>query len=132
MLSNHSLLSATIQSLLQNEANFQFYTVATDQPKMSSKIKQRNPHAIIIDSGDTSLGKDVITHLLDQHPKAKVIALNLDRRNINVYGVHRVVNSDLNGLMDAIRGRRQLPGKGAHKKKTKSADAGNGGEAMGT
>lgn len=132
MLSNHSLLSASIQSLLQSEASFQFYTVAADEPKMSTKIKQKNPHTIIIDSDDASLGDDVITRLLAQHPRATVIALNLNRREFNVYGVRRVLNSDLDGLLDAIWGKRQIPGKETRKRNTKSADAENGGEAMAT
>ena len=93
------------------------------------KPRNYQTEAIIIQKA--KLGDDVITQL-GQHPKAKVIALNFNQRNSNVYRVRRVVNSNLDGLMDAIRGRRQLPGKESHKKKTESADAGNGGETMGT
>lgn len=129
LLSNHSFLCASIQSLLQSEANLQFYTLTADEPnKISAKIKRKNPHVIIVDSGDKSLV--YVSYLLSQHPKARVITLNFNQKGFNVYEVFRVVKPDLNRLMDTIRGRRRLPGKEFRQNKTKRADALRGGKEI--
>lgn len=131
LLTNRSLLSASVQSLLQSEANIKLYTASVDGPGMIADIKLRNPHVIIIDSGDTSLGEGAVTQLLGHYPRAKVIALNLNRKEIEVYKVRRVVETDLAGLLKAISGRRQRPITESNGNTTDSKVSSEGGEAMG-
>jgi len=121
VVSNHSLLCASIHNLLQSEAHLQFWTVAVDEfAKMSAKIKRKNPHVIILDSGDKSLS--YVNYILSQNPKAKVITLNFNQRGFNLYEVFRVDKSDLNILMAIIRDRRQLIGKEFRQGKIKSTN----------
>lgn len=104
LLKNHSLLSASIERLLQNEASFELSIVAANDPKATAKIRRRHPQAIIIDSGDASLGEGVIPRLLEEHPQTKVIAVNLHHSDIRVYQIRAVLQTDLIGLLEAIQG----------------------------
>ena len=104
LLKNHSLLSASIEKLLQNEVSLELSIVAADDPKATAKIRRRRPQAIIIDSGDASLGEGVIPRLLEEHPQTKVIAVNLNHSGITVYQIRDVLQTDLAGLLEAIQG----------------------------
>ncbi|MBI4302062.1 MAG: hypothetical protein HY664_05610 [Chloroflexi bacterium] len=106
LLSNRSLLSAGVRRLLQGVDSLELSIVAAEDPEASPKLRELAPEVIILDSDDPSLGEGIITHLLGQHPKARVIALKLDRKGIEVYMMHRCVETDLFGLLEAIRGRR--------------------------
>lgn len=102
LLSNHSLLTASIKSLLQSEANLELSTVTADDPDINTKIGQSNPHAIIMDSGDTALSEGAITRLLKEHPKTRVIVVNLNEHGIKMYQTQEILRTDLAGLLDAI------------------------------
>ncbi len=56
--------------------------------------------------------------------------LNLSRKGIEVCRVHHVVETDVDGLLEAIPGKR-LARKESRRKPTDAADGWNGGEAMG-
>ncbi|MFQ5874115.1 MAG: hypothetical protein ACE5JL_09975 [Dehalococcoidia bacterium] len=105
LLSNRSLLAAGVQRLLQDVDGLDLSIVAADQPEATAKIKQLDPHVIILDSGDTSLGQRPIAQMLEEHPRAKVVALNLNRDGIDVYRVKRVLRTTLDGLLEAIQGK---------------------------
>ena len=104
LLNSRSLLAAGVQSLLQGIDGLELHTVSADDPQATAKIRDLAPGVIVLDSGDVSLGKGVITRMLEEHPKAKVIALSLKREDIGVYRVERVLQTDLSGLLEAIRG----------------------------
>jgi hypothetical protein len=130
LLSNRSLLAVSIQRLLQNEKGFKLSVVAADDPEVTAKIKQRSPQVIIIDSGDDSLGEGVIMRLLEEHPKTRVIALNLNHVGIKVYQMKHALQTSLDGLLETIRGK-EAPVKGRRVQPTGEAIAGKeGGEAM--
>lgn len=130
LLGNRSLLTAGVQRLLEGVDSLDLSIVAAGEPAAIARLHPPAPEVIVLDSGDPSLGEGVITHLLGQHPKARVIALDLNRRGIEVYRVRRVVETDLDGLLEAIRGKR-MPRKESRQKTAVAADGGNGGEAMG-
>ncbi len=109
LLSNHSLLAAGVQRLLQGVDSLDLSIVAAEDSEAISRLHQLTPDVIVLDSGDPSLGEGVITHLLGQHPRAKVVAVNLGRRGIEVFRVHRVIETSLDGLLKAIGGK-QLSG----------------------
>ena len=105
LLSNRSLMTASIQKLLQDAEGFELSIVAADDPEATAKIKQQNPRAIIIDSDDTSLGEGVITRLLEEHSKVKVIALSWHHVGIKVYQMKHLMRTNPDGLLETIRGK---------------------------
>ncbi len=104
LLSNRSLLVTSVQKLLQSAEGFELSIIETDDPEATAKIRQRIPVAIIIDSGDTSLGEGVITRLLEDHPKVKVIVLSWNYVGIKVYQMKHALQTSLDGLLETIRG----------------------------
>jgi DNA-binding NarL/FixJ family response regulator len=132
LLSNRSLLAAGVQRLLECVDSLELSTVATGDPGAIPKLRQLAPEVIVLDSGDPSLGEGAITRLLGQNPRVRVVALNLDRTGIEIYRMHHVVQTDLDGLLEAIQGRRRLARKGSRSKTTNAANGENGGGAMGT
>ncbi len=130
LLSNRSLFAASIQRLLESETSFELFTVVADDPKAIANIRRMSPQVIIIDSGDTSLGEGVITRLLEEHPKTRVIALNLNHGGIKVYQMKHILQTNLDGLLETIRGKRN-PVKGRHVRPTGEAVTGkNGGDTI--
>ena len=105
LLSNRSLLAVSIQRLLQSEKDLGLSVVAADDPEATAKIRRRAPQVIIIDSSDASLGEGVITRLLQEHPKVKIIALNWNHKSIEVYQMKHVLQTNLDGLLETIRGK---------------------------
>ena len=105
LLSNRSLLVTSVQKLLQSAEGFELSIVMADDPEVTAKIKQRSPQAIIIDSGDTSLGEGAITRLLNEHAKVRVIALSWNHEGIKVYQMKHVLQTNLDGLLETIRGK---------------------------
>lgn len=78
--------------------------VAADDPEATSKISQLDPQAILLDSDDTLLGRGSITRMLEEYPGARIVVLNLYRQGIEVYRMKRVLQTDLDGLLEAIWG----------------------------
>ena len=76
---------------------------AQDQ-EWATKMKELEPGAIMLDSGDRSLVEGVITRLLATCPKAKVVGLNTDNKSIDIYQMSRVPQTDMAGLLEAIGG----------------------------
>ena len=103
LLSNHSLLATSIQKLLQDEESFEFSIILADDPEVRAEITRRRPEVIILDSGDASLGEGVITRLLEENPRTRVIALNLNHVGMQVYQMRHVLQTDLGGLLEAIQ-----------------------------
>ncbi|MBI2936425.1 MAG: response regulator transcription factor [Chloroflexi bacterium] len=132
LLSNRSLLAAGVQRLLQGVDSLELSIVAARDSEALTKLRHLAPEVIVLDSGDPTLGEGVVTSLLGQHPRARVIALNLDRTGIEVYSLHRVVHADLEGLLEAIHGRRRLPGKESSQKTATTANGGDGGATIST
>ncbi|MBI4301356.1 MAG: response regulator transcription factor [Chloroflexi bacterium] len=105
LLSNHSLLAAGVQRLLQGVDSLELSIVAAKDPEAILKLRRLTPEVIVLDSSDPSLGEGVIPRMLEENPHARVVALNLNRSDIEVYRVRHVLHTDLNGLLEAIRGK---------------------------
>lgn len=110
LLSNGSVLAAGVERLLQNIDRVEFSTVPGEDPEAVVTIKRLAPTAIVLDSGD-ALSKASITRLLEGIPKVRVIALRADQKGIEVYRMSRVWETNLEGLLEAISGRRVTPGR---------------------
>lgn len=105
LLSNRSLMASGLQQLLQGVDGLELSVVTALDREAVPVLKKLAPDVILLDAGDASLGKSVITQLLAEHPKARVIALNANRLGIEVYRLKRVQQANLNGLLKAIQGR---------------------------
>ena len=103
LLSNHSLLATSVQKLLENEDGFELSLMLADDLEVKTKITRRKADVIILDSGDASLGEGVITRLLEENPRARVIALNLNNEGLKVYQMKHVLQTGFNGLLEAIQ-----------------------------
>lgn len=108
LLSNRSILASGIQRLLEEAEGVALSVIKTDDPEWPAKLARTVPRVIVLDSGDASLGEGGISHLLEEHPRAKIIALNLNHTGMDVYRMKRVVPTDLEGLLHAIHGRTAL------------------------
>lgn len=105
LLSNGSLMSAAVHRLLGADPGLEICVLAEHDPDIVAKLRDLAPRVIMLDSGNMAATASVITRILHEHPQAKVIALNLDRADIEVYRMKRVVRADAEGLLDAIRGK---------------------------
>lgn len=131
LLNNHSLLAAGVQSLLQDVEGLELSVVSTRDPDANQKLLQLAPEVIVLDSGDASLGEGGIARLASEHPGARIVSLNLRRTGIEIHQVHRIVEANLDGLLEAIWGGPQLPTEEPPQGMTYEEDAGMGGAAMG-
>lgn len=134
LLSNHSLLTSGVQKLLQGVEGLELSVIAAPAQEIVPVLKRLAPDAIVLDTGDTSLGEGVITQLLAEHPKARVVALNANRVGLEVYRLKRVLQADLDGLLKAILGRAAAAGQGPGPQRPQRVGARrseNGGGAMG-
>ncbi len=131
MLNSRSLLAAGVQRLLQGVDGLELTIVAADDPEAAAKLRELAPRVIVLDSGDSSLGEGVVTQMLEEHPRARVVTLNLNHAGIDVYRMRRVQQTSVDGLLEAIHGKKkQANSQGRHR----SRDAGglnSGGETMG-
>lgn len=116
ILSNRSLVAAATQRLLEGMEDLDLCVVGPDDPEASVTISQQDPQAIIVDTGDPTMQEGLAARLLRQHPHAKVIALNVDEHDIKVYRVEQVLQADLAGLLQAIRGRGSAAKRGSRPK----------------
>ncbi len=107
MFNSRSLLAAGVQRLLQGVAGLELSIVAADDPESGARLRKLAPSVIVLDSGDASLGEGVITQMLEEHPRARVVALSLDHAGIDVYRMRRVQRTNLDGLLEAIQGKRK-------------------------
>lgn len=113
MLTNHSLLAAGLQRLLQAIDGIELCTVLADDPQAAERIRSLDPQAIVLDSGDISMGEATITQMLEEHPRARVVALNLKRSGIEVFEMQRLAPTDLTALLEAIQSKGS-PASGGH------------------
>lgn len=106
LLSSGSLLAAGVERLLGAECGLDICVVAEHDPEIAAKLRRLAPSVIVVDSGKIATAEGVITRILQEHPQAKVIALNLNRTDIEVYRMERLVQADTQGLLEAIQGKR--------------------------
>jgi DNA-binding NarL/FixJ family response regulator len=130
ILNSRSLLAAGVQRLLRGADGLKLTIVAADDPEAAAKLKQLAPKVIVLDSGDSSLGEGVVTQMLEEHPKARVVALNLDHAGIDVYRIRRVHQTNVDGLLEAIHGKRKQANNRGRQRPRDAGGSINGGETM--
>ncbi len=104
LLSNRSLFVAGVERLLQDVSDVELNVLPVDHPSLSQEVARFAPDVIILDSGGATPGEGAIVGLLAEHPRAKVIGLNLNESVIKVFRVRRARHMDLEGLLEVIRG----------------------------
>lgn len=80
--------------------------VPADDPEWMAQVRRLAPSVVVMDSTDRYLDQGAITRILEERPRARVVAINLNHGGIDVYRRSRVHLTDLNGLLAAIQGRR--------------------------
>ncbi len=128
LLSSRSLFAAGVQRLLEDSDGIELSTVAADEAGWVTKVKHLAPKVIVMDSSDCSLDQGVIARLLEEHPRARGIALSLNHAGMDVYWMKRVPQTNVDGLLGAIQGKGAST-KGTRKQRSTSTKVvGNGGE----
>jgi DNA-binding NarL/FixJ family response regulator len=105
LLSNRSVLVAGIRLLLESIEGLELAVVPGDDPEVRRRIHQLAPQAILLDCERGLPDHGLVTQMLEEHPKARVIVLGVNRQDIEVYSLRKVRHTDLDGLLEAIGGR---------------------------
>jgi DNA-binding NarL/FixJ family response regulator len=103
LLDNRSLFTTGVLKLLLAMNGISVSVVPSDSEDWADTVRSLCPKVIVLDSSDAFLGENTITHILDEYPGTRVVALSLDRGSISVYQVDRVTNTTLDGLREAIQ-----------------------------
>lgn len=103
LLSNRSLFATVVKTLLEKVDSFQLCVASVDDPDWVAKLGEMQPDAVVFDSGDLSRRDEIVARLLECCPNTRVISLNLFRQAIDVYRRERILQTDLNGLLEAIK-----------------------------
>jgi DNA-binding NarL/FixJ family response regulator len=104
LLNNRSLFVAGVERLLQGVDDVELNVVPVDHANLATEVKRFAPHIIILDSGAAQPSGEAIVGLLAEHPKAKVVGLNLNEPAMKVFRMRQVRHMDLEGLLEVIRG----------------------------
>ncbi|MBC8280335.1 MAG: hypothetical protein H8E48_06075, partial [Chloroflexi bacterium] len=90
LLNNRSLLASGVLNLLYAMEGVSISVVPSDDKDWAYTVDGMDPEILVLDAGDSALGDNPITQLLDLYPDARVVALSLDRDTISVYQVNKV------------------------------------------
>ena len=88
---------------MEDGKDMELSLVAADDAQWLARVRQLLPDVIVLDSGDATLGDGAIPCLLKEHPRARVVALNLNHAGIEVYRMRRLLHTNVAGLLDAVR-----------------------------
>ncbi len=102
LITDRSLLASGVLRLLGNVEGLQVLPVNADDPECDQKIKKFAPSVIIIDSGDTPMGQGMTFRLLNRHPEATVAALNVNRTDLQIYRMDRVIDCSPEEFLEVI------------------------------
>ncbi len=102
LLSNRSLFTTVVKSLLERVGSYQLCVVSAADPTWEDKLRKLQPKAVVFDSDDISVQQTVTKLLTDCCPDTKVISLYLSREGIDVYRKQRVRQADLESLLEVI------------------------------
>ena len=105
LVSNRSVLVAGIQRLLEGTNSVELSVVQEDAPDLQRHIQILAPQAILLD-GEGVADQGMVTQMLEQQPAARVIVLGVQRKDIEVYSLRKVLHTDLDGLLEAIHGKK--------------------------
>ena len=102
LITNRSLLASGVLRLLGNVDGLDVLSINADDPECGQKIKKFAPSVIVIDSGDPSMGQALAFRLLNRHPGATVAALNVNRTDLQIYRMDRVIDCSPEELLEVI------------------------------
>lgn len=81
LLSNRSILVAGIRRLLEKVDGLELAVVPGDDPEANKRIRQLAPQAILLDCEKGLPDQALVTQMLAEHPKARVIVLGVSRQD---------------------------------------------------
>ena len=108
LITNRSLLASGVLRLLRNAEGLEVLPINADDPECDQKIRIFAPSVIILDSGDPRMGQGMAFRLLNRHPEATVAALNLNRTDLQIYRMDRVIDCSPEELLEVL-GANALP-----------------------
>jgi hypothetical protein len=104
LLTNRSLFAAGVQELLLGVDGMTLSVVDAADPSAMRKITSQSPHVIVLDADEAPVWRLAVVRILELQPEARVVALSLNNAAIDVYRLKRVIPTDFDGLVRAIRG----------------------------
>jgi hypothetical protein len=104
VLSNGSLLMASVLSLLQGVDALDVSSVSATDAEAPAAIAHLAPDVVVLD-GDGAGDQALIAQVLTRLPRARVVTVDLGRTDIGVYRTRRIARASLDGLLLAIGGR---------------------------
>ncbi len=104
LLSNRSILMHIVEQLLSDARGIELGVIGLDDPNWEERLLATAPNTVLVDSGSGNEAWACVHSLLHQLPGSNLISLDLDEPVINVFSMTRIPKSDLDGLLNAIRG----------------------------
>lgn len=108
VISNGSVLTASVARLFQTLGDLKVAVLSRRDPKLSERIGRLDAQVVVLDVGRAPSSHRLLGRLLSEHPRMTVVALNLDRPDLQVYQP-RLVEASPDGLLAAVRERRRSP-----------------------
>ena len=109
VLTNHSVLAAGLLSLLEGAEGLEVATVAMEAPEAACAMERFAPHVIVLVNSNGLSGERTIGQLLDRHPTARIVCLNLNQTDIGVYRLERLTVSSVDEFLKAISDSKSSP-----------------------
>ena len=103
LVSRRSLMGAGIMHLLEHVADVQVEMATVDDPELAEKMQRFVPNTIVIYAGCGPTEPEIITRFLKQNPQVRVVSLDLQRTDMEVYRMDRLEDTSLNTLLKVIR-----------------------------
>ena len=100
----HALFAQGIRSLLHTRRALQVVGMESDPITALEAVAALRPEVVIVEESDAGVQSPTLGAILERHPMARVVALDLDHNFATVYDRHRVITTQPTDLVKAIRG----------------------------
>jgi chemotaxis response regulator CheB len=100
----HALFAQGIRSLLHARRAIQVVGMESDPNKALEAVAALRPEVVIVEESDAGVQSSTLGAILERHPMARVVALDLDHNFATVYDRHCVITTQPSDLVKAIRG----------------------------
>ncbi len=124
VLPDDSLLMAGILSILREQPEVELTTVPSAGSDLERYLQDIVPHVVVAARAamDQDSGMD-ITRFLREHPGATLVALRLDRSELEVFRTRRVRRATLGELVSIVNGARSKAPRHAASRNTDARNA---------
>lgn len=103
VVDENSMFSNGVQLLLVTQKNLEIIgTVPIDLAVITAEIDRMHPNVVVINEKIVSSQSNLIVTLLKTYPTLRIIALNLEGNQINIFDNRQVVVETFDDLVSAI------------------------------